>query len=255
MAGRKNSHNSGKKAAKAKTSPSREPSARQTTSPPTSRPRPLEEVTHTGHRQCADDSAQKSQHGLKPESTSCPSDRKHNGQHYRRQVPLFPRRSGHFEQNDQDIDVLLLTVENSKKNEKKSSVSNIAHEDHRQTARFESEAAHAWVQKRKVDDITADEATPASGAEKPILVGSRRAGASGGSAPPLQTFASPWEAKAVSRSPAQYSEPVPLFDYLMWSENASVNRFEISEVDMKEMDGLDEQELSDGGLTKVRRNK
>ncbi|KAF5973955.1 hypothetical protein FBULB1_8024 [Fusarium bulbicola] len=58
-------------------------------------------------------------------------------------------------------------------------------------ARFESEAAptrgQLFRQKRKVDDITADEATHAPGAEKPNLTLSRRSGASEAAGPLLKS--------------------------------------------------------------------
>ncbi|KAF5679677.1 hypothetical protein FCIRC_6055 [Fusarium circinatum] len=71
--------------------------------------------------------------------------------------------------------------------------------------------------KRKADDITADEATPAPGAEKPNSVASRCSDASGAAGPLLNSK----------------SSSVSSLDYLIQTEDASVNIFEISEADMK----------------------
>ncbi|KAF5533002.1 2 5-diketo-D-gluconic acid reductase [Fusarium mexicanum] len=125
-------------------------------------------------------------------------------------------------------------------------------------ARFESEAAptrgQLFRQKRKVDDITADEATPAPGTEKPNSVASRRSDASGAAGPLLKLVHGDYGRIAAykkgfprqsARSPAQYSELVSSLDYLIQSENASVDKFEISEADVKELDGLDEHSFTE----------
>ncbi|KAF5609327.1 uncharacterized protein FSUBG_4120 [Fusarium subglutinans] len=93
------------------------------------------------------------------------------------------------------VNVLVPLHYNSMTGRKASVIDNVL------TARLKSEAALNRVQKRKADDITADQATPAPEAEKPNSTMGRRSGASGAAGPHLDTVAAPWEGPTKPKAP------------------------------------------------------